>query len=111
MPLAASGKIDEAALSRLLPAEEGGTGGADDATDALSQELAALWAKVLRHDDFGPEDSFFDAGGNSRSVVELHLCLEQRWPGALRVGQLFDLDRVADQARALRTAGARPASR
>ncbi len=110
MPLAASGKTDEAALARLLPAEDDGPDGADDATDALSQELAALWAKVLRHDDFGPEDSFFDAGGNSRSVVELHLCLEQRWPGALRVGQLFDLDRVADQARALRAAGARPAS-
>lgn len=111
MPLAASGKVDEAALTRLLPAEGGGPDGADDTADALSQELAALWAKVLRHDDFGPEDSFFDAGGNSRSVVELHLCLEQRWPGALRVGQLFDLDRVADQARALRAAGARPASR
>lgn len=111
MPLAPSGKVDEAALLALLTPPSGGgpaTGPGGDEREALSREVAELWARVLRHEDFGPEDSFFDAGGNSRSVVELHLCLDERWPGALRVGQLFDLDRVPEQADALLAAGARP---
>ncbi|MFF9072500.1 non-ribosomal peptide synthetase [Streptomyces sp. NPDC014872] len=111
MPLAPSGKVDEAALLALLTPRSGGgsaSGPGGDEREALSREVAKMWARVLRHEDFGPEDSFFDAGGNSRSVVELHLCLETRWPGALRVGQLFDLDRVPEQADALLAAGARP---
>ncbi|PWG12806.1 peptide synthetase [Streptomyces sp. V2] len=97
MPLAASGKTDEAALTALLPDAPAGW-------TPLQSAVARLWRRVLRHDDFGPGDSFFTVGGNSRRVVELHLGLQREWPGALRVGQLFDLDTVAAQAQALAAA-------
>lgn len=107
-PLGRTGKVDEAALRALLP-----PAAAPTATDGrqrwtpLQRSLAELWAAVLQHDDFGLDDVFFDVGGNSRRVVDLHLRLERDWPGALRVGQLFDLPTVAAQAKALEAAGDR----
>lgn len=59
---------------------------------------------MLGHDDFDADDSFFTVGGNSLRVVELHKCFERDWPGAIRVGQLFDLDTVAAQAEAMAAA-------
>ncbi len=104
VPLTPQGKTDENALRALLaeagPAASDG-GAAQRFGTELEQQVAALWADVLRHDGFGPDDGFFAAGGNSRRVVELHMGLERRWPGAVRVGQLFDLVTVRDQAEAV----------
>ncbi|MEV0765608.1 HAD-IIIC family phosphatase [Nocardia sp. NPDC050435] len=110
LPIAAAGKLDEAALRAAAdgpalpsPARDGWT--------ARELELGALWSAALEHDDFDRADSFFEVGGNSHSVVHLHLRLEQRWPGALRVGQLFDLHTLAAQAEALEEAlAAEPAA-
>ncbi len=115
MPLAASGKADERALLALLPdtgaapadgpdGPDGTAGPSGHGWTPLEQAVARLWEKVLQHDDFGPEDSFFSVGGNSRRVVELHLSMQREWPGAVRVGRLFDLDTVPAQAEALSTA-------
>lgn len=112
IPLTAIGKTDESALRALLRHSEvvpqgpgeSVNGDADPARrrgNALEREIAALWAEVLRHDEFGLGDGFFAAGGNSRRVVELHLRLQRRWPGAIRVGRLFDLDTVRAQAAAV----------
>ncbi|MFH8752550.1 AMP-binding protein [Streptomyces rimosus] len=104
VPLTPQGKTDEDALRALLAEAEpcGSDGGAANGFGTeLEQQVAALWAGVLRHDGFGPDDGFFAAGGNSRRVVELHMGLERRWPGAVRVGQLFDLVTVRDQAEAV----------
>ncbi|WP_194835067.1 amino acid adenylation domain-containing protein [Nocardia sp. XZ_19_369] len=74
-----------------------------------THEIADLWAVVLQHNDFGTTDRFFEVGGNSHRVVALHQHLDQRWPGALRVGQLFELTTIELQAAALDRADAEPA--
>ncbi|WKX14152.1 non-ribosomal peptide synthetase [Streptomyces sp. NL15-2K] len=108
MPLAATGKTDEAALLALLPDAPGRpSGGAGSGWTPLQSVVARLWTRVLKHDRFGLRDSFFSVGGNSRRVVELHLGLQREWPGAVRVGQLFDLDTVEAQAAALVAAQSR----
>ncbi|MFD5746078.1 non-ribosomal peptide synthetase [Streptomyces sp. NPDC127033] len=101
-PLGPSGKADEAALRALLP----GAGARAPLAGRqrwtpTQRSLAEMWTAVLQHDDFGPHDGFFQVGGNSRRVVELHLRMERARPGALRVGQLFELLTVAEQAAAL----------
>ncbi|AXK37031.1 peptide synthetase [Streptomyces armeniacus] len=116
MPLGPSGKTDEDALRALLGTDTAAAGdvcGTDPATAEPPPEarpdgwhgwpepqgaVARLWSRVLGHDDFAADDSFFTVGGDSRRVVELHLCLQREWPGAVRVGQLFDLDTVESQA-------------
>jgi amino acid adenylation domain-containing protein len=108
MPLAATGKTDEAALLALLPDAPGPPAdGAGSGWTPLQSAVARLWARVLKHDRFGLRDSFFSVGGNSHRVVEVHLGLQREWPGAVRVGQLFDLDTVEAQAAALAGAQSR----
>ncbi|MCI0158115.1 amino acid adenylation domain-containing protein [Leifsonia shinshuensis] len=69
IPLGRSGKADRARLAVL----------ADEAAVSLStvarplspreQEVAAVWTEVLGIDRFGPETSFFEAGGHSLSAI------------------------------------------
>ncbi|RZL82506.1 MAG: amino acid adenylation domain-containing protein [Rhodococcus sp. (in: high G+C Gram-positive bacteria)] len=101
VPRSADGAVDEDALRALVADTEPAGGGSRQRWTALERSVAEAWAAVLGHDDFGPEDGFFDVGGNSHRVVELQRRLEQRWPGTLRVGQLFDLVTVAAQAEAI----------
>ena len=66
LPLAASGKVDRAALP--APSYQGGTDGARVAprTD-IERTLAAIWADVLAVDvdRLGVDDNFFELGGDS----------------------------------------------
>ncbi|WP_043826400.1 non-ribosomal peptide synthetase [Rhodococcus opacus] len=98
VPRTAGGEVDENALRALVSEAEPA---ARPRWTVLQRSVAEQWAAVLGHDDFGPEDGFFDVGGNSHRVVELQRRLDEQWPGALRVGQLFDLVTVAAQAEAL----------
>ncbi len=63
MPLNANGKIDRAAL----PAPDGARGGASFIAprSPAEQQLAAIWASVLRLDRVGATDHFFRLGGHS----------------------------------------------
>ncbi|WP_306359973.1 non-ribosomal peptide synthetase [Nocardia sp. CC227C] len=102
LPIAAgSSKLDEAALHALLskPADRQPVS-RDDWSDT-ERAIGEIWSEVLLHDEFDREDRFLDVGGNSHRVVALHMRLEARWPGAISVGLLFDLDTVAAQAAAL----------
>lgn len=70
LPLVPAGKVDRpalVALARELTREPAG------ATDLQPREaaVAELWAAVLEHRRFGPDDSFFDVGGDSLSAVRL----------------------------------------
>ncbi|MEV6390190.1 amino acid adenylation domain-containing protein [Nocardia xishanensis] len=104
IPIAAAGKLDEAAL--LAMADDPPLPGPSRHDWTTGQrEIAELWSAALEHDDFDLDDSFFELGGNSHRVVVLHLLLEQHRPGAVRVGQLFDLRTIRDQADALATSG------
>ncbi|TWJ22964.1 non-ribosomal peptide synthetase [Micromonospora endolithica] len=67
-PLTANGKLDRALLPAPGPAV-GGRGGAPR-TDA-ERVVAGLFAEVLRLDEVGVEDRFFDLGGDSISALQL----------------------------------------
>ncbi|WP_431957851.1 amino acid adenylation domain-containing protein [Nocardia lijiangensis] len=100
IPIAAAGKLDEAIL--LARADDPPLPGPSRHDWTPEQrEIAELWSAALEHDDFDRDESFFEVGGNSHRVVVLHLLMEQWRPGAVRVGQLFDLRTVRDQADAI----------
>ncbi|WP_337662017.1 MULTISPECIES: non-ribosomal peptide synthetase [Actinoalloteichus] len=104
VPLTSNGKTDGAALRAQLatptpedpPASPSGEdqGHPDEEETGRSRVRRLVtehWAAVLGHRDFRTTDDFFRLGGNSRRVVDLHLRLQQDWPDAVRVGELFDL--------------------
>ena len=97
LPVLANGKIDRNALpdpwvrplapARIAPGND------------VESALLAIWQAVLGIDDAGNDASFFDAGGNSLLLVRLHSMIEERWPGAVKLTELFSAPTVRDQAR------------
>jgi amino acid adenylation domain-containing protein len=85
IPLTSSGKVDSA----RLPAPPARQRGAAAFCDELELSLGALWAEVLGHADFGPEDEFAAAGGDSLRMVTMMLRLQ-----SLRGGDLSFLRTV-----------------
>ena len=71
LPRTPSGKVDPAALPAPSPRRTDGlAGGARTATE---QALAPLWAQVLRVDQVGVDDDFFELGGDSLAATRLWL--------------------------------------
>ncbi|WP_040788568.1 non-ribosomal peptide synthetase [Nocardia paucivorans] len=103
LPIAmGSSKLDEAALRELLSSyPEGHTAPSRDRWTETERAVGEIWSQVLMHDEFDRTDRFLDVGGNSHRVVALHMRLQEKWPGAISVGALFDLDTVSAQAAAL----------
>ncbi|QRV39110.1 amino acid adenylation domain-containing protein (plasmid) [Streptomyces californicus] len=123
MLLTTTGKADRRSLAALVPASrEPVSGSAEEDKDrrelttppaaaprpgtkdkpsAFRRTVREIWAEVLGHEDAGPYDNFFGVGGNSLKVIELYSALKERWPGTVRVGELFDLTTIATQAAAL----------
>jgi hypothetical protein len=73
LPLTANGKIDV----RALPAPSATTAVTtaartlEPSTD-LEREIAAIWRDVLGLEDVGMSDNFFDIGGHSLLMVQVH---------------------------------------
>lgn len=110
-PLARNGKVDRAVLARWAatlpvgdqpPADAQVDSSAAEDEDEVWAALRTMWCEVLGHTRAGPEDNFFEQGGTSLKLIDLHQRIERRWPGVLRVGELFDFTTVEAQARAVR---------
>jgi amino acid adenylation domain-containing protein len=73
MPRLSSGKVDRAALLRV-----GGTAHAASGRQSapprtqLEREVAEVWRQVLKVDDIGVDDNFFDVGGNSLLLIKVN---------------------------------------
>ncbi|MDO6434620.1 amino acid adenylation domain-containing protein [Flavitalea sp. BT771] len=71
IPLNSNGKIDRSALPSP-PAREDVNASANIApTTDVQRKLASIWAVILRRDDIGIRDNFFELGANSLSVGTL----------------------------------------
>ncbi|WP_433217241.1 amino acid adenylation domain-containing protein [Microtetraspora malaysiensis] len=81
-PEAAPGAMRVTEAAAPLPPAGAGTA----ATEAL---IATIWREVLERDGFGPDDNFFDIGGNSLAIAAVHARL-RTWLGRdLRMVDLF----------------------
>lgn len=86
IPLNANGKIDRKQLERLLP-NFSFTPASQPMTEE-ENELIRLWKDLLRIQDIGPDDSFFEIGGNSALVLQLFTRLQDRYK-SLQISDLF----------------------
>jgi amino acid adenylation domain-containing protein len=89
LPLTPSGKVDRKALPAPA-ASQLVTGGAyaPPSTD-LEQQVAAVWRELLRVERVGVNDAFFDLGGHSLLVVQLHAKLRKALGREFSVVDLF----------------------
>ncbi|AAZ34484.1 non-ribosomal peptide synthetase [Pseudomonas savastanoi pv. phaseolicola] len=94
MPLTANGKLDRKALpapdaSRLQAAYIAPQG-------ELEQQLAAIWADVLKVEQVGRSDNFFELGGHSLLAVQMLVRVREQLQREVGLKDLFEQPVLAD---------------
>lgn len=93
LPLTVNGKLDRAALPEPDRSRPDTAAPYCAPRSALERRLAAIVADVLRIDLVGIDDNFFDLGGNSLLIAELHRRLAHELPQDMAGVGLIDLYR------------------
>jgi amino acid adenylation domain-containing protein len=101
LPLTPNGKVDR----KALPAPEQTnleTGSNFLAPRTQTEEIIAeVWAKILRVEKIGVNDSFFDLGGHSLLMVQVHARLCEALNANISIVKLFQFPTVSSLARHL----------
>ncbi|MBT2382946.1 non-ribosomal peptide synthetase [Streptomyces sp. ISL-11] len=101
LPLAPSGKVDTARLPRPGRADLPVAAARVAPSGGTEELIAGAWAEVLGLAEVGVHDNFFDLGGNSISLANLHALLVERLATELPLVALFEHPTVAAMARSL----------
>jgi len=103
-PLTASGKVDRSALP--APASDDWTGNTPFAEPHSEMErlICAVWQEILQVERVGLHDNFFDLGGHSLLLAQVHSRLTSLLGGGLSIVDLFRFPTVAALAGHLKTA-------
>ena len=103
-PLTPNGKLDR----KALPAVHVISSDAEYVAprNATEEALCAAWAEVLKLDQVGINDNFFERGGHSLLVVKLHSRLGPQFAGRLAIADYFRHTTVARLAAHIDAEGA-----
>lgn len=58
--------------------------------------IASIWEEILKHQDFGIEDYFFNVGGNSLKIVKMQVMLEKMGI-EIELNTLYNLKTIKEQ--------------
>ena len=98
LPLNANGKVDRSQLPAPAQARAPVLGGPANGRPAVKngteEIIAAVWKKALGVEHLGPADNFFDLGGDSILLVEVHAELQQTLNRKLSVTDLFQFPSI-----------------
>ncbi len=86
IPLTPNGKLDRRALPEPETRPEAG---AAAPRTGLERDLAALWREVLARPEVSLDDNFFDLGGHSLLLAQIHLRLQQELARPIPIVDLF----------------------
>ncbi len=101
LPLSPNGKVDRSALPALEP-ERALAGVSSPPEVGLEQEIARIWRHVLNR-EVTPADNFFDLGGDSLQLIEVHSELQKSLGRELSIMDLFEFTTVRSLAERLDT--------
>ena len=82
-----SGKVDQVALVALADAPPQQTAGG---MDSVIPGMAQIWRAVLREDEIGASDDFFELGGNSLLAMQVIVRVRRRFGIDIPIRALFD---------------------
>lgn len=107
LPLSPNGKVDRAALRELaasrVPEVPRGAAEQPEKPVAVQDLVARSWAHALKAPAPASDVGFFEAGGDSLGLAQLHTALVAAVPeSGLRLVDLFELTTIAAQAEFLR---------
>jgi amino acid adenylation domain-containing protein len=109
-PLSPTGKVDRARLPAVVTTHVDIRGRAP--SNATEASLRDIWRKVLGAQAVGVDDNFFDLGGTSLGLMEVHAHIKRSMSSDITVVEMFQYPRISALAeRMTRTAPARAATR
>ena len=98
LPLLPSGKLDRGALAeRAVPLPSGFS--YVPPRDRTEAEIAAVWGRILGLDRIGIDDSFFEIGGSSLTVLKVAANLSTKLEREIPVAILFEHTTIRTLAR------------
>lgn len=65
---------------------------------AIEQAIVEAWRRVLRVEQVGPDDNFFDLGGDSLQLLAVHSGLQKTLAAEIAVLDLFEFTTVRSLA-------------
>ncbi|HLZ96828.1 MAG TPA: phosphopantetheine-binding protein, partial [Steroidobacteraceae bacterium] len=112
LPLSPTGKVDRSKLPRPHLDPPPGAATPPPAGNETETLLLEIWRKVLGLERVGLNDNFFDLGGTSLQLVQIHATIAEIMPSDLSVVDLFQYPSIRALAAHLapNAAGAAPGS-
>jgi acyl carrier protein len=101
MPLTANGKINRSALPDADGLRIQLSGVYVAPQNEAEMVIASLWQDALHLDKVGIHDNFFDLGGHSLLMLDIHAALQQRFKSELVLLEMFKYPTVASLAQYL----------
>src|ERR1051325_9932249 len=95
LPLTRNGKVDRARLSQISKTSHVADDNFVAPRTELEEELAGMWAEILKVERVGINDNFFDLGGHSLLAMRLIFRLREHFNVELPLRALFEAPTVA----------------
>ncbi len=90
IPLTVNGKLDVKALAAAQPpARPAPAAAANHSGTALERNIGAVWSDVLQRAGVGLDQNFFDVGGNSIHLAQVHERLQKLLQRQISITDLF----------------------
>ncbi|MEV4534072.1 type I polyketide synthase [Asanoa sp. NPDC049518] len=86
--------VEPVALEPVTAPEPAAATQAGPQAGTVEAELADMWREALGVDTLGPDDEFFELGGDSLSAVQLMRRVRERFGVQMSIGVLFDCPTV-----------------
>ena len=101
LPLTPNGKLDRNALPAPDLVQAVARRELVKPAGELEEKIAAVWCKLLHIDSVGSDDNFFDLGGHSLLVVQVHRTLRDSIGHPLSLTDLYRFPTIGSLARFL----------
>jgi amino acid adenylation domain-containing protein len=105
LPLSPTGKVDRSKLPRPRTDPPPGAAMRPAAGNETETMLLEIWRKVLGTGAVGLNDNFFDLGGTSLQLIQVHATIASAMDSDLTVVDLFQYPRISALAARLTTNG------
>ncbi|MFD4509154.1 amino acid adenylation domain-containing protein [Streptomyces sp. NPDC058457] len=106
LPLGRSGKLDRAALLRLVHEQTSDQVNTASPRDHVEHALYRIWQRILLHPAIGVGDNFFDLGGTSLSAIKMAHEVTEAFGRRLPVAEVMVRPTIEALAALLREDGA-----
>ncbi len=95
LPLSPTGKVDRSKLPAPVAVVSQSTVAAAPPKSEIESQLLGIWRQVLASDTVGVDDNFFDLGGTSLQLIQVHATIVSIMKCDVSVVDLFQYPRIS----------------